>query len=331
MNKILITGGAGFIGFHLARLLAAQEEQVDVLDNFDRGVHDYELEALLALPNVNLVQADLLQPAELAELSDDYHYIYHLAARLGVANVLQQPFRVLADNTMMLLNTLQLASHQRQLKRFLFSSTSEVYAGTLQHFELPFPTPETTPLALTDLDHPRTSYMLSKIYGEALCLHSDLPVTLIRPHNIYGPRMGLSHVIPELLERADKLAADAALTVYSADHSRTFCYIDDAVRMIHQAAVSEACLNQTLNIGSQTPEITMGELARLILATVDKDGSELATQPAAPNSPPRRCPDMAKTLQLTGYSAKTDLAEGIRQTYDWYKTHVFHNEGVFAR
>ena len=92
-------------------------------------------------------------------------------------------------------------------KLFVFASTSEVYAGSLEHFGLPIPTPETAPLGLPDLGRPRTTYMLSKIYGEALCRHAGLPFTILRPHNLYGPRMGMAHVIPELHARATHIQA----------------------------------------------------------------------------------------------------------------------------
>ena len=102
----------------------------------------------------------------------------------------------------MLRNIITFGKRQENLERLIFTSTSEVYAGTLKYFSLKIPTPENTPLALTELSENRTSYMLSKIYGEALCLHSGLPVTIVRPHNFYGPRMGLSHVIPELFKES---------------------------------------------------------------------------------------------------------------------------------
>ena len=91
------------------------------------------------------------------------------------------------------MNAIDIAKKQKRLKRLLFASTSEVYAGTLRYHGLEFPTTEETPLTVSDLRHPRTSHMLSKIYGEALLRQSNLPYTIFRPHNFYGPRMGMSH------------------------------------------------------------------------------------------------------------------------------------------
>src|SRR5262249_43515107 len=141
-------------------------------------------------------------PAAVKQLPNDYSLIFHLAAVLGVQNVLDRPYETLRDNVALLDRVVELARRQHALERFVFTSTSEVYAGSLLHLNMPVPTPEDFPLALPALDHPRTSYMLSKVYGEALVVHSGLPFTVLRPHNIYGPRMGLLHVIPQLLEKA---------------------------------------------------------------------------------------------------------------------------------
>jgi nucleoside-diphosphate-sugar epimerase len=262
-------------------------------------------------------------------LGSDYAYIYHLAAIVGVAHVLNRPFEVLRDNTLILLPLLELAGRQDHLKRFVFASTSEVYAGTLKYFHLPVPTPETTPLAVTDLGEPRTSYMLSKIYGEALCRHAGMPVTIIRPHNVYGPRMGLVHVIPELLHKVEVSPEGAALEVFSVDHRRTFCYVTDGVELIRRVAEAPDGEGETLNIGSRGPEMAIGELARIILQVTGKNLT-IDSRPATPGSPARRCPDMTKTTALTGYQAQVGLEEGIAHTYDWYKRHVFSGREVSA-
>jgi nucleoside-diphosphate-sugar epimerase len=197
-----------------------------------------------------------------------------------------------------------------------------VYAGTLKHFDLPIPTPESTPLALTDLDHPRTSYMLSKIYGEALCHYAGVPFTIVRPHNVYGPRMGMAHVIPELLKKAYSSDNGSSIDVFSMNHTRTFCYIDDFIEMIKSAAELPECKDKTLNIGNQAPEIPISELAEIIIKTVGKDLS-INPQPETPGSPSRRCPDMTKTIGLTGYSPKITVEEGVMKTFNWYRENVF--------
>jgi UDP-glucose 4-epimerase len=327
--KTLITGGAGFIGLHLAQRLAAAGHTLHLVDNFARGVEDSELSALAKLPNVELFKKDVLAPGALDDLPADYDYVYHLAAIIGVANVMKRPYAVLGDNVTMLLALLAFARKQSKLRRFVFASTSEVYAGLLENFELPIPTPESVALGLPDLKHPRTSYMLSKIYGEALCHQSGLPFTLVRPHNFYGPRMGLSHVVPELLKRAYAAKDGDALEVFSVDHRRTFCFVEDAVTMLELSAASERCAGETLNLGTQSPEITIGELAQKVIETVGRRLT-IVPKPATSGSPARRCPDMTKTAELTGYRSRISLEEGLSRTFAWYRANVFDGGALSA-
>jgi UDP-glucose 4-epimerase len=322
MTRVLITGGGGFIGAHLARFLADRDHEVDLVDDLSRGRLDADLSALAERPNVHLIERDMLAPDALDDLSGDYGLIFHLAAIVGVANVLDAPDKVLRRNVELLVAALELAARQRDLERFVFASTSEVYAGTLALGNLPLPTPEDAPLTVPDPRLPRTSYMLSKIFGEAMSFQSGLPVTVVRPHNVYGPRMGLAHVIPELLQRAHEATDGGRLEVYSVDHRRTFCHVSDAVEMFSRAAQAPQGVGETLNVGKQAPEIPIGELAELIVAVV---GRRLEINPleAHPGSPERRCPDMKRTAEVTGYVAEMSIEDGVRDTYDWYRPNVF--------
>jgi UDP-glucose 4-epimerase len=329
MTKALVTGGAGFIGTHLAGRLVRGGYRVDLVDDFSRGANDNTIASLVSSGSVRLIERDLRQPGVLDDADRDYDLVVHLAAIVGVAHVLARAYDVLSDNAAMTATAISVARRQHALKRFLFASTSEVYAGTLERFTLPLPTPETTPLAISALDHPRTSYMLSKIYGEAMCHAAGLPFTIFRPHNVYGPRMGLAHVIPELLERAH-FATDGRLEVFSVDHRRTFCYVEDAVEMLVRAAESQRGEGETLNIGVQEPEVAIGELAALVTRVVGKE-LELVPLPATPGSPSRRCPDMARTTELTSYEPTVLLEEGVRRTYEAYIEGVFDRREAIAR
>lgn len=328
MKKVLITGGAGFIGYHLALNLSKKGYIVDIADNFARGVQDCFLRDLVSCENVNLLSIDLLDKAVSEKMSTNYNIIYHLAAIIGVKYVLKAPYDVLTKNMMLLQNVIDLCRKQTCLERLVFTSTSEIYAGTLKYFTLPIPTPETTPLAVTGLSENRTSYMLSKIYGEALCLHSGLPVTIIRPHNFYGPRMGLSHVVPELSMKAF-LNEERELRVFSPDHRRTFCYIDDAVEMMSILSELETSIGEAFNVGNQEPEVTIRSLAEMILKTAGSKKS-ITIGPVTEGCPSRRCPDMTKTKKATGYNSAVHLEEGLKRTFEWYKTNVFLNHGQSA-
>jgi len=330
MSKILITGGAGFIGLHLAEKLNNSGHEIHLLDNFARAAKDPDLKAFLALDNVVMIEEDLLNKSFIKRLDTDYDIIYHFAAIIGVPHVLGRPYEVLTKNIELLSNIIEFAKLQDNLRRLVFTSTSEIYAGTLKYFDLPIPTPEDTPLSITDLSEPRTSYMLSKIYGEAMCQHSKVPFTIVRPHNVYGPRMGMSHVIPILLERSHTLASnDLPLKVYSPTHKRTFCYIADAVDLLERIILSSECEGASLNLGSTDDEISMETLANGILKATGI-GKGLTFMPDTEGSVSRRCPDMTKAISLTGYQSTISLEHGLSKTYDWYVANVFEGHGVTA-
>jgi UDP-glucose 4-epimerase len=316
--KVLITGGAGFVGGALASALAAEGMEIDIADNLSRGLKDEYLSDLIEGNAVRLIDADLTKADGLGGLSDDYTYIYHLAAIIGVRNVMEKPQEVLWNNVAMTGHLLDVARRQKDLKRFVFASTSEVYAGSLQHLDMVFPTPETTPIALTDLAQPRTSYMLSKLYGEAMCQQSNLPFTIVRPHNFYGPRMGMSHVIPELLARAYRCPPGEGLEVFSADHLRTFCYIDDAVRLVRALAESDGGLGGTFNVGVEKPEHSILQVAQIVLETVGVS-LELIAGETHIGSPARRSPDMTATHNVIKARAEISLSKGIAKTWTWYR------------
>jgi nucleoside-diphosphate-sugar epimerase len=237
---------------------------------------------------------------------------------------------VLVQNAQLLANAIELARRQKNLSRFVFASTSEVYAGTLTAFGMQVPTPESTPLAVSDLTQARTSYMLSKIYGEAMCQHAGVPFTIVRPHNVYGPRMGMSHVVPELLKRTHDAADGGRLQVYSMNHKRTFCYIDDAVDLLVSVLASADARNATINLGSTYPEVSIAEVAQTVIDVVGRKLT-IEPMPETPGSPVRRAPDMQLAQRLTGCNSSVPLREGIARTYAWYRTKVFESGGATAK
>jgi len=325
--KILIIGGIGFIGLHLTRaLLSAEEHTVDILDVKLYKNLDEEALRVVSHRRCSYKESDITDFKTINSLPKDYDVIFHLAAILGVQNVINNASLVLRKNHTMTEVALAIAAEQHSLQKFFYTSTSEVYAGTLQHYGLPFPTPEETPLSLPDLDQPRTSYMLSKIYGEALCYHSSLPFVIIRPHNIYGPRMGFSHVIPQLIQKASSLNSNEALEVYSVDHKRTFCYINDAVGFLIGLLKSDV-KNITLNLGVNQPEVTIGALAQLILNLMNKNIS-IKPLPATPGSPVRRAPANDKICALSSYIPRYSLEEGVEKTCEWYRNHYFYKKNL---
>ena len=322
MRKTLLAGGAGFIGTKLAAAMVGAGYEIDIIDDLSRGANDKDLGKIVASGRARFHQIDLLTPGALDTFGNHYQVVVHLAAILGVRNVLERPYQTLRDNVLAQEATIQFGKRQLNLERFLFTSTSEVYAGSVLHFDPPFPTPEDTPIALPPLSEPRTSYLLSKIYGEAMLMHSGLPYTIVRPHNVYGPRMGMAHVIPQVLERAHRAPDGGSIDLFSPDHMRTFCFIDDAVEMVMLLLKSTAARNQVVNLGADAPEYTMRQVAQIIVDTIGKRLT-FDEKPPTRGSPVRRAPEMVRMKELTGYSAKTELGAGVQQTYLWYKQNVF--------
>jgi len=318
-RRILITGGAGFVGRHLAEALAREDQdRLLLVDNFVRGCRDEDLERLAARPNVELHSADLTQPAAIEALGTGYDEIYHLAAIIGVENVLARPQEVVRVNALSTLLLLDWAV-RGGARRFLFSSTSEAYAWTQQFHPLPIPTPEAVPLALTDLKNPRSSYAGSKIFGELAVtqygLMHDLPFVIVRYHNVYGPRMGHEHVVPQIYKRV--LQGENPLKVYSPDHRRAFCYVSDAVEATIASLRRPEAEGATINIGNDRAEVTIEDLAGRIQRWARRSGP---LEPVlAPHDPiARRLPDIATARHLLGYEPKVDLDTGLDLTLRWY-------------
>jgi UDP-glucose 4-epimerase/UDP-glucuronate decarboxylase len=319
-RRILVTGGAGFIGIHLTRRLADEPgAEVTIVDNFSRGREDEEIASLVARPNVSVQNADLTDPAVWATLGEGYDEVYHLAAVIGVKHVLARPHDVVRVNA---LSTIHLLDWfvRGAARKLLFSSTSEAYAWTRQFKELPLPTPEDVPLSLTSLTDPRSSYAGSKIFGELAvnqyCQAHDARFTVVRYHNVYGPRMGREHVVPELLERA--LGGEDPLVVYSATHTRAFCYVSDAVDATVAVMRDPRADGLTFNVGNDTEEVTIEDLARRIVARV-APGVGIEPKTAANDPIERRCPDISRARRLIGYVPKVTLDEGLEATLAWYE------------
>ena len=250
MKKILITGGAGFVGFSLATELSNDPNiQLTLIDNLDRGRNDKDFEELLKKDSVNFINSDVTNFETFTSLDKDYDYIYHLAAVIGVRNVKENPDKVLYVNAISTLYLLEFARECKNLKKIFFSSTSEIYAGTQVHYGIDVPTSEDVNLTLMDIKSSRTSYMLSKMYGESIMFNYgnkyNIPFTIGRYHNVYGPRMGFMHVVPEMFT---KIKNSSEIDVASATHTRAMCYIDDAIEMTILACESEKTKNEILNI-----------------------------------------------------------------------------------
>jgi nucleoside-diphosphate-sugar epimerase len=327
VKKILITGGAGFIGYHLAKHLQEdRQNSITIVDNLQRGKMDDDLRALLKKERILFVQADLTDQRFYDKLDRDFDHVYHLAAINGTKLFYEIPQEVLRINTMTLIYILEWIRGLKKKPKLCFTSSNEAYAGALEAFnKLPLPTPENVPLVISDTYNPRWSYGATKLVGELLVINYaktyDFPAVIVRPHNFYGPRAGFDHVIPEFCQRIMKKVEP--FPIYGAYDTRTFCYIADAVKAMQVLMDSGKTNSQpieTVHIGS-TDEIQMIDLAKKLFNVTGWSPKKLDIHESPPGSVKRRLADITKIKQLVGWTPDTGLAEGLRQTYDWYSLH----------
>lgn len=320
--KVLITGGAGFLGFHMAKYLVERGHEVLLVDNFFRGKMDDELQFLMAKEGVKFVKADLTVKSNCEVLDKDVDQVCHFAAINGTRFFYEIPHEVLRVNIAALINILDWVVNSK-CDKVIFASSSEVYAGTINVNGGPIPTPENVPLVIENIINPRYSYGVSKIAGELLCLNYSkahgFHVVIPRYHNVYGPRMGEDHVIPQLILKI--LDKEDPLTVQGGSQTRAFCYVDDAVSATYELMNSSNCDGEIINIGSEEEISILGLLTKL--SDISGFHPKVKTASLPQGSVLRRCPDISKMKRLTGWQPRTKLDEGLKKTYGWYANNYY--------
>jgi nucleoside-diphosphate-sugar epimerase len=330
--NVLITGGAGFIGLHLARYHAKRNDSVTILDNLFKtdGTVDPELQEFQKNRQVRLFSVDLTRPLEL-ERPAAVDIVYHLAAINGTRLFYEIPYQLARNNLLITINLLDWLEGVR-IGRLLYSSTSEVYAGGMEVGVITVPTDETVPVVFPQPTATRFSYGTTKFMGEFLCSqfgkHAGVPTSIVRYHNIYGPRMGTRHVIPEFFLRLQAL--ENPFLIYGGSETRAFCYVDDAVEATHIVAINPECIGEIIHIGNSKEEI---EIEKLAVMMMDLTGERfpIREQGRRIASVARRCPNTDKLRRLTGFEAQVGLREGLQRTMEWCRAHLSFNASTLAR
>lgn len=313
MKKILITGAAGFIGYHLSSRLVKKNFKLILIDNLTRGKKDKFFKKLIKNKNVKFINKDLTKPIKFFEKKIDY--VFHLSARLGVSNVIANPKKTFMENIQMLINILKLNKNFNKKIKIIFFSTSEVYSPAIKKKIAKFPLKENTELFISKKTLPRDSYYISKLFGEKIMEFSGFQYLILRPHNIYGPRMGHSHVIPELIRKFKKKNKNR-IGVFSPTHKRAFCYIDDALDQIIRLAFNKKTYNQSFNIGNQKEEIKIFDLAKKI-KNILRSKKNIFKKNNTSGSPTRRVPCIAKTQKFSNKNKYINLNLGLKKYLDW--------------
>jgi len=337
-HNLLITGGAGFLGYYLVQAVlywnlnrsSDNPIRLTVFDSYFRGLPQW-LSDLETNENLSLVKFDMMQP--LPKNMGDYEYIIHAAGIASPMYYRKYPIECMDTNINGLRNLLDYCILQRDqgkpVKGFMFYSSSEVYGD---------PAPENIPTDETyrgnvSFTGPRACYDESKRYGETLCVNfaqqHDLPITISRPFNNYGPGLKITdkRVLPDFAR--DVLNNRDIVMLSDGSPKRTFCYVADAVSGYFKVLV-RGHQGEAYNVGVETPEISMLETAEKVVAiaaelfgykgrVVQKDSEEAAYLVDNPN---RRCPNIDKAREHLDYDPKILVDEGLRRALIWYS----HNQ-----
>lgn len=310
-KRIFITGGAGFIGSRLVGRLIAQNE-VTVYDNLTR-------DALSATeyahhPNLRLVVGDVLDYDALSEALQGAEIVVHCAGIAGIDTVARSPVRTMQVNMIGSANVLEAASSLRYVGRVICFSTSEVFG---QHA---FSSAESDRTVIGAVGEARWTYAVSKLAEEhlAIAFHQerDLPATVVRPFNIYGPGQVGEGALSIFIQRA--LAGETLEVHGSGSQIRAWCYVDDMVDAVLIAMVHPAAVGESFNIGNRRSVETIYRLAQTVLRVLGSDvGIRLI--PREEPDVELRIPSVEKARALIGFEAKVDLEDGIARTGEFYR------------
>ncbi|MBI3011631.1 MAG: SDR family oxidoreductase [Candidatus Omnitrophica bacterium] len=314
--KVLVTGGAGFIGSHVCDRLLAEGHAVLCADNLITG-REVNIAHLRSRPAFEWIRHDISKPLALGGSVD---YVLHFASPASPVDYLKYPIQTLKVGSLGTLNALGIAKAKGA--KFLLASTSEVYGDPQVH-----PQPETywghvNPVGV------RGCYDESKRFAEALTMayyrEHGLSTRIVRIFNTYGPRMRLDdgRAIPTFVRQA---LQGEPLTVFgNGSQTRSFCYVDDLIEGIRR--LMDQPHHEPLNLGNDD-EHTVLELAQKVLACVHSPMSRLEFRPLPQDDPKQRRPDLTTAKTLLGWSARITLEEGLAKTIAWFREEAARRPG----
>ena len=317
--RVLITGGAGFVGSHLSEALLDRGDEVFILDNLSTGSIDNVVH-LKSNPRFHYTIDTVTNEPVLAELIDRCDIVVHLAAAVGVKLIVEQPVHTIETNVH---GTEVVLKHANKKKKLvLIASTSEVYGKSV---DVPFR--EDADLVLGATTKHRWAYACSKMIDEFLALaywkERKLPVIIVRLFNTVGPRQTGQYgmVIPNFVRQA---LAGKPITVFGdGTQSRSFTYVGDVVRAMVALINDPRAIGQVFNIGNAN-EITIGDLAAKV-KKMTGSASEIVTIPydqayeAGFEDMPRRVPDISRIRALVGYEPTVELDETLTRVIEYFR------------
>jgi len=316
---ILITGGAGFIGSHLARKYLEKNYKVVVIDNFSTGSRKNIVD-LLDNKNFSLIEGSIFDYDLISDLISSSDVVFHLAAAVGVKLIVSQPSETIKNNLIGAQNIFRAAKNFN--KRIIFSSTSEVYGKSKN-----FPFKESDDLIIGSSNLSRWSYACAKLMDEFLAYsyfqESKLPVTIVRLFNTVGPYQTGQYgmVIPNFVEQAIK---GSDITVFGdGNQSRCFCSVEDVVLALMKIESSDTTIGEVINIGTNE-EVSINNLAELTIfltksnSNIKKIPYDIAYEPGFEDME-RRIPDISKAKHLLDWTPIQNLESILNSVIKFYK------------
>lgn len=319
--RVLITGGAGYIGSHLADRLLAEGHQVVALDNLSLG-KIANIQHNLEHPGFRFVEGDILDKRLLEQLIEECEIIYHLAAVVGVKHVVSDPLQAIMTNVWGTGTVLRSAcDHQCKV---VLASSSEVYGKTIKAALA-----EDDDRVLGSTQISRWCYSTAKALDEHLALayhrQRQLPVVIIRYFNSYGPRLDPQGYGSVVAKFANQALDDQPITVHGdGQQTRSFTYVDDTVQGSVLAGMVEAANGEVLNI-ARAEETSILRLAAMIKDMTDSS-SDIVHVPHEREygenfeDTSRRVPSVEKAERILGFKAEVPLAKGLEQTIGWFRS-----------
>ena len=312
-DSILITGGFGFLGAHFASILLEQGFRVTLFDNADWSLSTACAMQLESKPGLKHVCGSVLSEADLKSLGTDFSYIAHAAGILGIKRVTEIPLQTMDVNILGTRNVLELASKQKELKRFLFFSTSEIYgqfaSEPLENSTSKIPT-----------QGARWCYATSKLAGEyfvrGFALEQNMPFVIVRPFNIYGPYRQGSNAMTELVRSA--VRGEPITISGNGQQTRSWCHINDFVKGLLACLIEKEANREAFNIGNDKTYISILDLANLICEIVSST-SQISVSGSTEADVEKRLANINKARQLLKYDPQIDLDTGIRDVVAWLR------------
>lgn len=311
-----MTGGQGFIGAWLTERLVELRNTVTVLDNAPYEGSCAEALRLKGTGKVEFTTGDLRNPRTLESLGDKFDYIVHAAGFLGIRAVVEKPILTLDTNIQATRNILEYCLTQRNLKRIMLFSTSEVYGREAVD------STEADP-AIIGTNSTRWGYAASKLaaefYGRAYHKEHGIPVVTVRPFNVYGPHRSGSNAMTTLVERS--LRGEDLLLSSDGQQTRSWCSISDFVDGLERCLAVPAAIGETFNIGDDSSALSLNELAAKIISITSSSSSVRTLGDSTPDVRSRR-PVIDKARTILGYTPRIHLDDGIAAVADALRTQM---------